>query len=162
RDRRAGRHHPRLDRPRARLPVGRPAMEAGVVMQTSSEKGLSLAETVIALGVLTTCILGAAAVLASGMQHLSSSPAHVIATQKAPQAAEAVFSARDSGKLTWSQIRNVAGQTGHDNGIFLDGAQPLKVAGADGLVNTADDGAVETITLPGKDQLLGNGDDQVV
>jgi Tfp pilus assembly protein PilV len=137
-------------------------MEAGVVMQTSSEKGFSLAETVVALGILTTGILGAAAVLASGMQNLSSSPADVIVTQKASQAVEAVFSARDSGKLTWAQIRNVAGQTGHDNGIFLDGAQPLKVAGADGLVNTADDGAVETITLPGKDQLLGNSDDQVV
>ncbi len=131
-------------------------------MQTSSDKGFSLAETVIALGILTTGILGAAAVLATGMQNLSSSPADVIVTQKAAQAVEAVFAARDSGKLTWAEIRNVAGGTGHDNGIFIDGAQPLKTAGSDGLVNTTDDGAVESITLPGKDQILGNSDDQIV
>jgi hypothetical protein len=128
----------------------------------TSDKGFSLAETVIALGILTTGILGAAAVLATGMQNLSSSPADVIVTQKAAQAVEAVFAARDSGKLTWSQIRNVAGTSGHDDGIFLDGALPLKVAGGDGLVNTNDDGAVETMTLPGKDQVLGTSDDQIV
>ena len=61
----------------------------------------------IALGVLTTGILGAAAVLASGMQNLSSSPIDVVTTQKASEAMEAVFSARQSGKLTWTQINNV-------------------------------------------------------
>jgi hypothetical protein len=131
-------------------------------MHTSSDKGFSLAETVIALGILTTGILGAAAVLATGMQNLSSSPADVIVTQKAAQAVEAVFSARDSGKLTWAQIRNIAGASGHDDGIFLDGPQTLKVAGGDGLVNTIDDGAIESMTLPGKDQMLGTADDQTV
>jgi hypothetical protein len=29
-------------------------------------------------------------------------------------------------------------------------------------VNTADDGAIETITLPGKDQILGTSDDQTI
>ena len=59
----------------------------------------------VALGVLTTGVLGAAAVLASGMQNLSSSPADVVTTQKAAEAMEAVFSARQSGKLTWTQIK---------------------------------------------------------
>ena len=104
----------------------------------------------IALGVLTTGVLGAAGVLAAGMQNLSSSPADVIVTQKAAQAIEAVFSARDSHKLTWAQIRNVNGR-GSDGGIFLDGPQPLKLAGADGLVNTADDTAtVETVDAAGQ------------
>ena len=128
----------------------------------NSDKGFSLAETVIALGILTTGVLGAAAVLASGMQNLSSSPADVVVTQKAAQAVEAVFAARDSGKLTWAQIRNKAGASGHDDGIFVDGAQPLKTAGTDGVVNTDDVGSVETMTMPGKDQILGNGDDQTV
>ena len=39
--------------------------------------GFSLVETMIALGVLTVGVLGAAAVLATGMQNLSSSPADV-------------------------------------------------------------------------------------
>ena len=125
-------------------------------MMISSSKGFSLAETVIALGVLTTGVLGAAAVLATGMQNLSSSPGDVVSTQKAAQAIEAVYSARDTGKVTWAQIRNVS-----NGGVFLDGAQPLKLPGADGLFNTSDDGAVETATLPGPDGLLGTGDDQV-
>ena len=131
-------------------------------MQTlSNAKGFSLAETVIALGVLTTGVIGAAGVLTLGMQNLSSSPADVVVTQKAAQSIEAVFSARDSHKLVWSQIRNVAGAN-NDGGVFLDGPQPLRDPGNDGLVNTADDGAIETQTLPGRDQLLGTADDMIV
>ena len=128
-------------------------------MHVSSSKGFSLVETVMALGVLTTGILGAAAVLATGMQNLSSSPADVVTTQKAAEAIEAVFSARQSGKLTWTQLKNVSG-----GGAFLDGPQPLNRAGLDGLVNTSDDAAagVETVTLPGTDQQLNTSDDQVI
>jgi prepilin-type N-terminal cleavage/methylation domain-containing protein len=130
---------------------------------TSSQNGFTLVETVVALGVLTVGVLGAAAVLATGMQHLSSSPADVVVTQKAAQAIEAVFSARDSHKVTWAQIRNVKGALGNDGGIFLDGATLLHTAGLDGLVNTADDdSAIETVTLPGKDKLLGTPDDQTI
>jgi len=131
-------------------------------MHISSSKGFSLAETVIALGVLTTGILGAAGVLATGMQNLSSSPADVVTTQKAAEAIEAVFSARQSGKLTWAQIKNVQGASGTDGGVFLDNLQLLKLPGNDGLVNTADDTTVETVRLPGVDQQLNTPDDQVM
>jgi type II secretory pathway pseudopilin PulG len=114
-------------------------------MQASSNKGFSLIETIIALGVLVTGVLGAAGVLAAGMKNLSTSPSNVIVAQKATEAIEAVFSARDSHRLTWAQINNVA-----NGGVFLDGPQSLKVAGNDGLVNTADDGAIETIILPAR------------
>jgi type II secretory pathway pseudopilin PulG len=140
------------------------------MMQLSSSKGFSLVETIIALGVMTTGILGAAAVLASGMQNLSSSPADVVTTQKAAEAMEAVFSARQSGKLTWTQIKNVNGASGSDGGIFLDGPQPLNLPCSDGLVNTADDlnttpaglCGLETVRLPGKDQTLNTADDQII
>src|SRR6202011_4699378 len=72
----------------------------------------------------------------------------------ATEAIESVFSARDSHMVTWAQLRNVS-----DGGIFLNGPQPLKVAGPDGVVNTADDGRVEAIVLPGPDQQLGTADD---
>jgi hypothetical protein len=95
------------------------------------------------------------------MQNLSSSPTDVVSTQKAAEAMEAVFSARQSGKLTWTQINNVS-----NGGVFLDGPQLLYKPGADGLVNTSDDTAagngVETMRLPGKDQTLNTGDDQIV
>src|SRR5471032_393139 len=129
-------------------------------MRIFSSKGFSLVETMIALGVLTTGVLGAAAVLASGMQNLSSSPFDVVTTQKAAEAMEAVFSAHQSGKLTWAQIKNVNGASGSDGGVFIDGPQALKLPGPDGLVNTADDTTVEVIQLPDKDQLLNTSDDQ--
>lgn len=122
-------------------------------------RGFSLIETVMSLGVLTVGLLGAAAVLAQGMQKLSASPGDVVTTQKAAEAVETVFAARDSHTLTWAQIRNVHGVSGSDNGIFLDGPQALKAPGADGVVNTTDDGAVESVTYPGPDQMLGTADD---
>ena len=139
-------------------------MDDGVTMRSpSSQDGFSLVETMIALSVLTVGVLGAAGILATGMQNLSSSPGDVVVTQKAAQAIEAVFSARDSHKLTWTQIRNVRGGTGSDGGIFVDDAQPLKRAGPDGLVNTSDDeSAIETVILPGKDQILDTADDQTI
>ncbi len=130
-------------------------------MNLSSQKGFSLAETVIAIGILTTGSLAAAGVLTTGMRNLAGSPADVVVTQKAAQAIEAVFSARDSHKLTWAQIRNVNGAAS-DGGVFLDGPRSLTTAGPDGLVGTADDTGVETTTLPGTDQILGTADDRVV
>lgn len=129
-------------------------------MEPRAEQGFSLVEVMIALGVLTTGVLGAAAVMSSGMQQLSTSPSDVIATQKATQAIEAVFAARDSHKLTWAQIRNING-AGGDGGIFLDGPQPLKLSGEDGLVNTADDpDVIESIPLPGPDRVFNTLDDK--
>ena len=109
----------------------------------------------MALGVLTVGVLGTAAVLARGMQHLSSSPADVIVTQKAAQAVEAVFSARDSHSIAWAQLRNES-----HGGIFVDGPQSIKTPGGDGVVNTHDDGpGLESFDLPGPDQMLGTQDD---
>lgn len=131
-------------------------------MQKSSEQGFSLIEVMFSLAVLTTGVLGAAAVMAAGMQNLSSSPGDVIVTQKAAQAVEAVFAARDSHKLEWAEIRNVTG-AGADNGVFLDGPQPLKLPGSDGLVNTADDESeIESVPTAGPDHELNTADDQHV
>lgn len=130
--------------------------------RVSSEKGMSLIETCIALAVLSVGALGTAGVFVSGMEKTKTSPGDLIATQKAQEAIESVFSARDSGVLTWSQLRNVNGASGTDGGIFLDAAGVIKAAGADGLVGTADDGATETVIYPGKDLLLGTSDDITV
>jgi prepilin-type N-terminal cleavage/methylation domain-containing protein len=139
---------------------------AAVLIQpdSSSEQGFSLIETVIALGVLAVGVLGTAAAMTTGMQNLSSSASDVIVTQKAAQLIEAVFSARDSHKLTWAQIRNGKGASGSDNGVFLDGPQSIYLSGPDGLVNTADDlqQPIETTTLPGRDQVIGTGDDTLM
>lgn len=139
-------------------------MEAGVVMVATlrtRDAGFSLLETMFAVSLLSVAVLGLAGVMAAGLRHLSGAPSHVIAAQKAAQAVEAVFAARDSHKLTWAQIRNVDGASGDDNGVFVDGPQVLSLAGTDGLVNTADDStSIETTDLPGPDGLLGTSDDK--
>ena len=126
----------------------------------AGQRGFTLIESLIALGILSGGLLALALILASGVKRLSDAPVDLIAKQKAIEAIETVFQARDNRILTWAQIRNVQGGTGADGGVFLDGPQQIRVAGADGLINTADDGAVETIVLPGNDGLLGTADDQ--
>jgi prepilin-type N-terminal cleavage/methylation domain-containing protein len=118
------------------------------------ERGFSLIETIVAMSILATGLLGLAGVFGLGMAHLAGSSASLVAREKAREAVETVHSARDMRMITWAQIRNVS-----DGGVFLDGAQPLKVAGVDGLVNTADDGALETSLAPGVDGLWGTADD---
>ena len=122
--------------------------------QHGSQAGFSLVETLVAIGVLTVGTLGVAGVFTVGVQKTISSPVELLATQKAGAAVESVFSARDSHMVTWAQLRNV-----NNGGIFLNGPQPMKVEGPDGVVNTADDGAIETVLLPGRDQVLGTADD---
>lgn len=119
-----------------------------------SQAGFSLVETIVSIGVLTTGVLGLAGVFTVGMQKMISSPLDVLATQKASEAIESVFSARDSRVVTWAQLRNV-----NDGGIVLNDPQPIKADGPDGIVNTADDGAVESVVLPGRDQIKGTADD---
>ena len=123
-----------------------------------SEAGSSLIETIVAVGILTVGALGAAGTLSQGMQSMGGSPGDLVATQKAAEAVESVFSARDSHVLTWAQIRNIG-----QGGVFLSGPKPLKLAGPDGLINTADDASqpLETVLYPGPDQLPGTPDDVV-
>jgi hypothetical protein len=129
----------------------------------TGQSGFSLAETVISLGLLSTALLSLAAVFGQGMTMIGSSTGDLVLTQKATEAIESVFTARDTRILTWSEIRNVAGG-GQGGGIFLDGPQPMYGSGADGLVNTSDDAVagIETATLPGRDNLLGTSDDEII
>ncbi|HLQ43676.1 MAG TPA: hypothetical protein VK137_03020, partial [Planctomycetaceae bacterium] len=75
--------------------------------QHGSQAGFSLVETFIAVSVLTVGTLGLAGVFAVGVQKTTSSPAELLATQKAAAAIESVFSARDSHMVAWTQLRNV-------------------------------------------------------
>jgi len=123
---------------------------------TGDQSGFSLLETVFAIGVLSVGALGMAGIFTQGMQRTISSPNELIATAKAAEAVESVFSARDSHTIAWAQLRNES-----LGGIFLNGPQPLKTPGADGVVNTHDDGpGIESFDLPGPDQRLGTADDE--
>lgn len=121
--------------------------------------GFSLLETIVAIAVLAFGVLSLAAVLANGIAFMSMTQEDFIAQQKANEAVESVFTARDTKVVTWAQIENVA-----NGGIFLDGVQPLLDPGPDGMVNTADDVAAnpDVIVGPGPDGILGTGDDQII
>jgi prepilin-type N-terminal cleavage/methylation domain-containing protein len=118
------------------------------------DNGFSLLETVFAISILSVGALSMAGVFTKGMQGAASSPDELTATQKAAEAVESVFSARDSHTISWDQLRNQ-----NRGGIFKNGPQPMSTPGADGVLNTNDDGPVETVVLPGPDQRLGTADD---
>jgi hypothetical protein len=120
-----------------------------------SESGFSLVETVIATAILATGLISMAGAYAIGMMQMRASSPGLIAREKAREAVESVHTARDTGDISWDKIANV----GAHSGVFLVGPQPLKAPGNDGLVNTADDGALEQLRTAGPDGILGNTDD---
>jgi Prokaryotic N-terminal methylation motif len=120
----------------------------------NNSKGFSLVEVVVSSGILATGLLTLAAFLGFGMRSMSGSSFAVIAREKAREAVESVHTARDTGRLSWNNIRNEA-----QGGVFEDDETNLTIAGVDGLVNTADDGAIEALRTVGADGILGNSDD---
>jgi type II secretory pathway pseudopilin PulG len=118
--------------------------------------GFSLVEALIAAVILAGGLLALAYGISQGMVIASTSHYHQIAKEKASEALESVNTSRDTRVIAWNQIRNVG-----NGGIFQDGPQVLRDRGPDGLINTADDGAPESEVLPGKDGILGTGDDVV-
>ena len=128
------------------------------------ERGFSLIETLIAMAILATGLLSLAGVFIMGLNHLAGSSGALIAREKAREAVESVHTARDTRVITWCQIYNVNSTRGTacsaaPAGVFLAGQQPLRIAGLDGLVNTADDVGMEQSLNPGPDNILGNEDD---
>lgn len=123
----------------------------GMENRLDSQAGVTLIETLVAMAVLTTGTIGMASVFLYGIQSATSAPNELVTTQKAAEAIESVFSARDSHTVTWDDLQNAS-----DGGIFLDGPQEMRLAGADGILNTDDDAVepIESTVLPGKDQDL--------
>lgn len=119
--------------------------------------GFSLVETMIAILVLSVGVLGLSQAFVAGVQQAMSSPYEVLATQKAAEAIESVFAARDSHTIAWAQMRN-----SDEGGVFVGTATPMTTAGADGVLNTADDGPVESYTFPGADGYVGTDDDRTL
>jgi prepilin-type N-terminal cleavage/methylation domain-containing protein len=132
-----------------------------------SENGFTLIEVMIAIVVMSIGILAMIASFATAVAATQSAQEDLIARQKALEAMESIYTARNSQQIPFSAVANVS-----NGGIFLDGAQTLKCAGPDGLVNTGDDvncttqagtvcpdNGAECMVLPGNDGILGTADD---
>lgn len=132
------------------------------IRNRKAQSGFTLLEAIVAIAILSFGILSLAAVYAQGIQVANMTQLDYIAEKKAEEAVETIFAARDSKVLAWTNIRNVTGAGGANDGVFLVGAQPLLAAGPDGLYGTADDVANQPDTVimgPGPDKVLGTADD---
>lgn len=131
------------------------------------DEGFTLIEVMIAIVVMSVGILAVIASFATAVAATQSAEEDLIARQKVLEAMESIYTARNSQQIPFTSVANVA-----NGGIFLSGAQPLKCAGPDGLLNTQDDvncttqtgavcpdGGAECMVLPGNDGILGNADD---
>lgn len=137
----------------------------GTQPRAADQRGFSLVESMIALGIVTVGVLGLAQVYVLAVNHLMAGSAGLIAREQAREAIESIHAVRDARVITWDELRNVnsppsgcAGATS-GGGVFLNGYQSLYRPGADGLVNTAN---VSTTleSAPGPDGRLGTSDDQ--
>ena len=130
----------------------------------SQQGGFSLIEVMVAITLLSIGILTLVAAFASSVASTQNAEQNLIARQKALQAMESIFTARNTQQITFAQINNIP-----SGGIFTLGATPMWSAGPDGLVNTADDvpfpangvcpAGPECFPMPGPDGILGTPDD---
>jgi prepilin-type N-terminal cleavage/methylation domain-containing protein len=128
------------------------------VSRRKREQGFTLIETMIAILVLAFGVLALAATFADGITYMVSSQDDFIAQQKAQEAVESIFTARDSSAVPFTSIANTT-----NGGIFTVGPTPLCDPGPDGIVGTVDDNcaanAIDCIESPGPDGILGTADD---
>lgn len=124
------------------------------------QRGFTLIEVIISMLILAIGVLSLAGIFTKGLQSSYQTQIQYIAQEKAQEAMETIFTARDTKVLTFSQIANVSA-----GGVFKDGPQPLCAPGPDGLFGTEDDLTTQPdgITVgPGPDGIFGTADDVIV
>jgi prepilin-type N-terminal cleavage/methylation domain-containing protein len=131
-------------------------MSSTVERVRGEESGFTLVEVMIAGAILAVALITLAYTFAQGLSVVMTAQEDTVARQKAREALEDVLTARDTDNLTWDQIAN---QTTGGAGVFVNGFTSLTEPGADGIVNTTDDGSVEKIKSPGPDGSIGTADD---
>ncbi len=133
--------------------------------QERAQRGFTLVEVMIAIAITSIALLAMIGTFGAAMAATQNAQNDLIAKQKALEALESIFTARNTQQIVFAQINNVS-----NGGIFADGFTTLRAAGPDGLVGTTDDvnfpgcpSGIECVTLPGPDGILGaGGDDQQV
>lgn len=125
---------------------------------TSRQSGFGLIEAMISSVILIVGLAALAGLFAQSLTFLQYTREDLIAKQKAREALEAVYTARNDGTIGWVGIQNT-----NRGGIFLGGFQPLFLAGPNGIVGTAGQTAIlDRQILPGPDGILGTADDVII
>ena len=120
--------------------------------------GFSLLEVMFAVVILSVGLMALLAVFAQAVSATKYSREDQVAKQKAREALEGVYSARNDTSIAFSDIQNIA-----NGGIFSDGFRPLYLPGTNGIVGTAQDTTtLDRTVLPGPDGKLGTADDVTV
>ena len=128
----------------------------------SDERGFTLLEVLIALAVLMVGLMSLAYGIGIGLAVTQMSTMDTIAREKAREAMEDVFTARDTSTISFTQICNIPTGSNPNNCLFVNGLTPMYTADSSGLVNTnaaATQGVLETYVTPGPDGILGTADD---
>lgn len=129
------------------------------------ERGFTLLEVLVAMAVMVIALLSLAYGIGLGLEGVQMSTMDTIAREKAREAMEDVFTARDTATISFSQICNIpASGSNPNNCLFVNGYTPMYVADSQqGLVNTTAAAAqgvngIETFLVPGPSGILGGTD----
>jgi type II secretory pathway pseudopilin PulG len=114
--------------------------------RANRQRGFTLLEAMISTVIVTVGLVGMIAVFAVAVSSTQTVQLDTLARQKASEAIESIYTARETAQITWPQIQNISGG---GPGIFTAGLVALTDPGADGLDGTADDVPASTITVPG-------------
>jgi Tfp pilus assembly protein PilV len=114
--------------------------------------GFALLETLIAIVVLMIGLLAVLATFALAIGNTTTVQYDSVARQKAAEAMESIFTARQTSQLSFDRIQNV----GAGNGIFTQGFTAMTDPGPDGLDGTGDDVTAAPIRLPGASGTITN------
>jgi prepilin-type N-terminal cleavage/methylation domain-containing protein len=127
------------------------------------ERGFTLLEVLIAMAVLVVGLISLAYGIGVGLAVVQMSTMDTIAREKAREAMEDVFTARNTSTINFSQICNIPTSGNNPNNcLFVNGFTPMYTADSSGLVNTtaaATQNVLETYVTPGPDGILGTADD---
>ncbi len=136
-------------------------MDSAIPVQ-SNERGFTLLEVLIAMAILVTGLMSMAYGIGLGLAVVQMSTMDTIAREKAREAMEDVFTARDTSTIAFTQICNIPTGSNPNNCLFVNGLEPMYTADSSGLVNTqasVNQATLETYLTPGPDGILGTADD---
>lgn len=110
------------------------------------QRGFTILEAVISAAIVTVGLVALLAVFAVAVGSTQTIQLDTIARQRATEALESVFTARETAQVTFAQIQN---SSAGGPGIFAPGMLALTDPGPDGLEDTADDVSPAPINVPG-------------